>query len=162
MSVILHVASGRLYGGIERMLVTLAEYSQGRIEFAVAADGRLLSELQQRGAEVHYLGDVRLRHPASVLRARHLLRSILQIRQPASVVCHAPWAHALFASVSRSRDVPAVLWQHDKASGTPIVATCSCPTAAAPGNSNKPGFAAINVTVSSAGIAFTLRSVSAG
>lgn len=121
MSVILHVASGRLYGGIERMLVTLAECSQGRVEFAVAADGRLLSELQQRGAEVHYLGDVRLRHPASVLRARHQLRSILRIRQPASVVCHAPWAHALFAPVSRGRGVPAVLWQHDRATGTPIV-----------------------------------------
>jgi glycosyltransferase involved in cell wall biosynthesis len=118
---VLHIASGRLYGGIERMLTTLAECGKGRVAFAVAAEGRLLSELRERGAQVHFLGAVRLRNPSSILRARHQLRSILQVRRPTSVVCHAPWAHALFASVARSRGVPTVLWQHDRATGTPLV-----------------------------------------
>ncbi len=118
---VLHVASGRLYGGIERMLTTLAEFGQDRFEFAVAADGRLLSDLRERGARVQFLGDVRLRHPSSILRARHLLGSALRTRQPSSVVCHAPWSHALFAGVARSRGVPVVLWQHDRATGATLV-----------------------------------------
>ena len=118
---VLHVANGRLYGGIERMLTTLAECGQSCVEFAVAAEGRLLSELRERGARVLFLGDVRLRHPSSILRARHLLRAGLLTRQPSSVVCHAPWAHALFAGIARSRGVPAVLWQHDRATGTPLL-----------------------------------------
>jgi glycosyltransferase involved in cell wall biosynthesis len=117
----LHIANGRLYGGIERMLATLAECGKARFEFAVAAEGRLLTELRGRGAQVHFLGDVRLRSPSSILRARHLLRSILRTRQPTSVVCHAPWSHALFAGVPRNGGVPTVLWQHDRATGGSLV-----------------------------------------
>jgi len=117
----LHVASGRLYGGIERMLTTLAACGGDRHEFAVAADGRLLSELRERGAHVHFLGDVRLRHLSSVVRARHLLRTMLRRRVHGSVICHAPWSHALFAGVARSSGVPTVLWQHDRATGTPLI-----------------------------------------
>lgn len=117
----LHVASGRLYGGIERMLTTLAECGGRDFEFAVAADGRLLSELRDRRAEVHYLGDVRLRHPASVLRARHHFRVMLRSRSFAAVVCHAPWSHALFAGVARGCGIRTALWQHDRATGSPLV-----------------------------------------
>jgi glycosyltransferase involved in cell wall biosynthesis len=117
----LHVSSGRLYGGIERMLTVLAECGRNDFEFAVAADGRLLSELRDRSAQVHYLGDVRLRHPASVVRARHRLRSILRSRSFAAVVCHAPWSHALFASVARRCGIPTALWQHDRATGSSLV-----------------------------------------
>jgi len=115
------VASGRLYGGIERMLTTMADCGNDRFEFAVAAEGRLLTELRERGAQVHFLGDVRLRNPSSILRARHVLRSMLRTRQPGSVVCHAPWSHALFAGVARSGGVPTVLWQHDRATGGSLV-----------------------------------------
>jgi glycosyltransferase involved in cell wall biosynthesis len=127
---VLHVASGRLYGGIERMLATLAECRGDRFEFAVAAEGRLLSELRERGARVHSLGDVRLRRPSSIVRAWHLLRSILEARQPSAVVCHAPWSHALFARVARIAGLPVVLWQHDKATGVPLVER-ACRTAGA-------------------------------
>jgi glycosyltransferase involved in cell wall biosynthesis len=117
----LHVANGRLYGGIERMLTTLAECGGHDFEFAVAADGRLLSELRDRRAAVHYLGDVRLRHPASVVRARHRFRSILRSRAFAAVVCHAPWSHAIFGGVARGCGIPTALWQHDRATGSPLV-----------------------------------------
>ena len=117
----LHVSSGRLYGGIERMLTALAECGGSDFAFAVAAEGRLLSELRDRRAQVHYLGDVRLRHPASVLRARHRFRSMLRSRSFAAVVCHAPWSHAIFAGVARSCGVPTALWQHDRATGHSLV-----------------------------------------
>jgi len=123
------VASGRLYGGIERMLTTLSE-STGvagslSFEFAVATEGRLSEELRARGATVHGLGDVRLSRPRSVLRARHRLREILRERPYAAVVCHAPWSHAIFGSVVRACGVPSVLWQHDRATGTPLVERAS-------------------------------------
>ncbi len=118
---VLHVANGRLYGGIERMLTTLAECGEGAFEFAVATDGRLLSELRDRNARVHFLGDVRLRHPASVFRARHHLRGIIGTRRYTAVVCHAPWSHAIFAGLARSCGVPTALWQHDAATGAPLV-----------------------------------------
>jgi glycosyltransferase involved in cell wall biosynthesis len=117
----LHVASGRLYGGIERMLTTLATCGGNEFEFAVAADGRLLSELRERQARVQFLGDVRLRHPASVLRARHRFRSILRSRPFSAVVCHAPWSHAIFAGVARGSGIPTILWQHDRASGGGLI-----------------------------------------
>ena len=40
---ILHVANGRLFGGIERMLTTFAECGGTNFEFVVATEGRLLS-----------------------------------------------------------------------------------------------------------------------
>ena len=123
------MASGRLYGGIERMLSTLSESSSvaGSLsfEFAVATEGRLSEELRERGAHVHGLGDVRLSRPRSVMRARHRLRGILRERPYAAVVCHAPWSHAIFGSVVRACGVPSVLWQHDRATGTPLVERAS-------------------------------------
>lgn len=126
---VLHVASGRLYGGIERMLATLAESTQAagdlQCEFAVAADGRLAVELRQRGATVHSFGDVRLSRPASVYRARTELRRMLGTGSYAAVVCHAPWSHAIFGSVVRGAGIVLVLWQHDKASGRSLVERAS-------------------------------------
>ena len=118
---ILHVANGRLFGGIERMLATFAECDRANFEFVVATEGRLLSELRARNARVHFFGDVRLSHPSSVLRARHHFRNLLRRRSYSAVICHAPWSHAIFAGVARGCGAPVILWQHDRASGTPIV-----------------------------------------
>ena len=125
---VLHIASGRLYGGIERMLVTLAEAASGRgfrFGFAVAAPGRLLDELRERGAEVHALGDVRLSRPVSLLHARRQVRDILRGGSYAAVVCHAPWSHAIFGDVARREGIPCVLWQHDAATGASLVERAS-------------------------------------
>jgi glycosyltransferase involved in cell wall biosynthesis len=118
---VLHVANGRLFGGIERMLATFAERGNAGFEFVVATDGRLLSELRDRDAHVHFFGDVRLSHPSSLLRARHQFRNLLRRRSYSAVICHAPWSHAIFAGVARSCGLPVILWQHDRASGTPLV-----------------------------------------
>ncbi len=126
---VLHVASGRLYGGIERMLVTLAELADlpGGLafDFAVAADGRLSGELRDRGVSVEPLGHVRLSRPASVLRARQRLRAKLRQHPYGAVVCHAPWSHALFGGVAQSCHIPCVLWQHDRATGRSLVERAS-------------------------------------
>lgn len=124
----LHVASGRLYGGIERMLVTLAASAASSslaFDFAVAWHGRLAEELHGRGARVHALGNVRLSHPASVFRARRRLQAALDHGGYAAVVCHAPWPHAVFGGVVRRAGVPCVLWQHDAATGEPLVERAS-------------------------------------
>jgi len=118
---ILHVANGRLFGGIERMLTTFAECGGTTCEFVVATEARLLSELRDRHAQVHFFGDVRLSHPSSILRARHHLRNLLRRRPYTAVVCHAPWSHAIFAGVARGCGIPAILWQHDRATGAPLV-----------------------------------------
>jgi glycosyltransferase involved in cell wall biosynthesis len=125
---VLHVASGRLYGGIERMLVTLAATAaSSRLEFrfAVAWHGRLSEELHDRGAVVHGLGNVRLSNPPSILRARRQLQTILQQGDYAAAVCHAPWPHAIFGGVVRDARVPGVVWQHDAATGGPLVERAS-------------------------------------
>ena len=107
------------------MLTTLAEVKRlpgGQdFDFAVASEGRLSSELRERGVQVHSLGDVRLSKPASLLRARRQLRAILGGHQHAAVICHAPWSHAIFGGVVRSAGLPSVLWQHDRATGGPLV-----------------------------------------
>jgi glycosyltransferase involved in cell wall biosynthesis len=122
---VLHVASGRLFGGVERMLVTLASCSgitpDVRPAFAVAAPGRLHEELTCTGAPVHLLGDVRLRRPESVIAARARLRRIVQRDRPDVLLCHAPWSYALFAPVGRREGVRLGLWQHDRATGWPIL-----------------------------------------
>jgi glycosyltransferase involved in cell wall biosynthesis len=122
-----HVVSGRLFGGIEQMLVTIARCRHLTPEidhqFAVASPGRLEQELQACGAVVRFLGDVRLSRPTSVIHARADLARLLATSDPhsAAVVCHAPWAFALFAPVARRGGVPVVLWQHDHADGRSLV-----------------------------------------
>lgn len=121
----LHVSSGRLFGGIEQMLLTIAGCAGTTADlasaFAVAAPGRLADGLRDLGAATCILGDVRLSRPASVVQARVRLSRLLADDPPAAVVCHAPWAYALFAPVARRHRVPLVLWQHDRATGGSLV-----------------------------------------
>ena len=124
-----HVVSGRLFGGIEQMLVTIARFRHLTPgidhRFAIAAPGRLEHELHASGVDVQLLGDVRLSRPASVIQARAQFAKMLTAPAvsptPTAVICHAPWAFALFAPVARRRAIPVVLWQHDHASGRSLV-----------------------------------------
>jgi glycosyltransferase involved in cell wall biosynthesis len=122
---VVHVSSGRLYGGIERCLITLASCRSLMpsldSSFAIAAPGRFHQELSNTGASVDYLGDVRLRHPRSVVAARARLRTVLRERNCDVLVCHSPWCHALFARVGRRAGVRVVFWQHDRATGRPVL-----------------------------------------
>ena len=118
---VMHIVSGRLYGGVETLLVTLArcrELCAGMTqEFALCFDGRLREELTAAGVAVHQLGEVRARNPLSVLGARRRLREALNTRSVDVVVCHLPWTQAIFGSVARSAGVPLVFWMHGAANG---------------------------------------------
>lgn len=132
---VVHVASGRLFGGIEQMLLTIARERTltpvVSVSFAVAAPGRLEDELRTSGADVTALGDVRLSRPATIVRARWRLRARLARARADAVIFHAPWAYAIFAPVARRAGVPAVLWQHDRADGRSSVERWASRTVAA-------------------------------
>jgi glycosyltransferase involved in cell wall biosynthesis len=113
---ILHIDNGKLFGGVETMLTTIA-HSRAitpdiESEFAVCFEGRLSQELAAAGATLHMLGEVRIRRPLTLMRARRQLREILASGGYDAVVCHMAWAQALFGSVARAARVPVAMWQH--------------------------------------------------
>ena len=118
---LLHVHSGNLYGGVETMMLTLARESAGRSplihEFALAFEGQIASELRSIGVPVHRLGEVRARNPLSVIRARRRLGKLLRAERYRAVICHMPWAHAIFAGVVRRGGAPLVFWMHGASRG---------------------------------------------
>ncbi len=118
---VLHINSGNLFGGVETLLTTLAR-SRGLTpevepEFAVCFEGRLSRELDAAGVPLHVLGEVRVRRPLTLMRARRRLREILASRRYDAVICHMAWTQALFGSVSKTARVPAAMWQHMASNG---------------------------------------------
>ena len=81
---VVHVAAGNLFGGIERMLVTLAAVPRddGAQEIALSFDGRLAGELRAAGCSPHILGDTRFSRPLTVWRARRALQRVLLASRP--------------------------------------------------------------------------------
>ncbi len=112
---VLHVSAGALYGGVERVLTTLAK--QREPHFAVCFEGRLSSELRALNAPVHQLGEVRVSRPAGILTARAALHRLLAAQKFDVVITHLPWAHAIFAPVARAAGIPVVFWMHGFATG---------------------------------------------
>ena len=113
---VLHLSSGNLYGGIETMLVTMArhrhECPELHQEFGLCFEGRVADELYATKADVHMFGDVRLSRPSSVWRVRRQLRTVLGKSSIDIVVCHGPWAMAIFGPAVRGQGLPVVLWAH--------------------------------------------------
>jgi glycosyltransferase involved in cell wall biosynthesis len=118
---VLHLYSGNLFGGVERLLVTLAQYRHFypalEAHFALCFQGRLRAELQAAGATPHDLGAVRTRQWWTVWRARRKLREHLRSRAYDVAICHSPWAQAMFAAEVRRATLPLVFWQHGVATG---------------------------------------------
>ncbi|HEV7987866.1 MAG TPA: glycosyltransferase, partial [Candidatus Binataceae bacterium] len=118
---VLHVSAGNLYGGLETVLVTLARCralcTELECEFALCFAGRAEDELRAAGATVHRLGEVRVRSPLSILRARRALRSLVKQRAFDIVICHSPWTQAIFGPVVRAAGLPSIFWLHDVVSG---------------------------------------------
>jgi glycosyltransferase involved in cell wall biosynthesis len=111
---LLHVAAGNGYGGIERMLVTLASTPCPRMtqQFVVAFAGRLERELAAAGATVHRLPSPRASRPLMIWRARREFRAVLDRVAPDAVIFHGAWPHAMFAAAARAAGVRIGFWQH--------------------------------------------------
>ncbi|HKY05694.1 MAG TPA: glycosyltransferase [Blastocatellia bacterium] len=118
---VLHVYSGNLYGGVERMLVTLASHRElcAGVEpgFALSFEGRLSRELAETGAALHMLGKVRASRPATLRRARREFAKLLRSARYDVVICHSVWAQAIFGPEARRYGAPLVFWLHDAAGG---------------------------------------------
>ena len=118
---VLHINSGNLYGGVERVLATLAGNRhlcpQMEPHFALCFPGRQYDELAHLGVPLHLLGAVRIRWPWSVWRARRALEGAL-LRKPMDlVVSHSAWSQAIFGPVVRRLGVPLVFWLHSCSTG---------------------------------------------
>lgn len=117
----LHVYSGNLYGGVERMLATFAGLRDGvaglEQRFALCFEGRLADEIRAAGAPLAILGAVRTSRPWTVLRARRALRHVLRETRPDVVICHSSWTQALFGGVAGAAGIPPVFWLHDHVTG---------------------------------------------
>jgi glycosyltransferase involved in cell wall biosynthesis len=115
VSDVLHVYSGNLFGGVERMLISLATLPapHHRAHFALCFDGKLSQALQSERATVTLLGPVRLRRPMSVFRARNALKRLLAARNFDAVVCHSIWTYCIFAPVIARAGKVSILYLHD-------------------------------------------------
>jgi glycosyltransferase involved in cell wall biosynthesis len=122
---VLHITAGRLFGGVETLLVTLARCRdmcrEMEPEFALCFDGRLGEELRNTGAPVHMLGNTRIRNPLSIRRARKALANLIESRGFEIVVCHMEWSQAIFGMVAREAGLPLVFWLHNASSGKRLV-----------------------------------------
>jgi glycosyltransferase involved in cell wall biosynthesis len=111
---VLHVAAGNTYGGIERMLVTLASapHPDVRQEFVISFGGRFERELQDAGATVHRLPSPRASRPLMVWRARRAFMDMQAKAAPDVAIFHSAWPHAMFASTARAGGARIGFWQH--------------------------------------------------
>jgi glycosyltransferase involved in cell wall biosynthesis len=113
---VLHIDPGNLYGGVQTLLFTLARYRHlcpdMSPEFALCFGGRLKTELIGEGVAFHDLGQVRIRYPVSVWRARRRLQEILSSCRFDAVVCHNNWPLAIFGPTVRRSGTPLILWAH--------------------------------------------------
>ena len=117
----LHLASGNLFGGVEKTFLYYASAPRPSLwspEFAVCFEGKLREGLRRSGALQHDLGPVRLRHPGTVVRARSRLRRLLSERRYDVVVSHSPWLQLIFAPVVRELGVPLAFQLHDVGNDT--------------------------------------------
>jgi glycosyltransferase involved in cell wall biosynthesis len=113
---VLHVADGRLYGGVERILATFAQMGDSAgvdMRYGLGHAGRLSDELEVAGAAPILLGSPRLRWPWSIRRARRRLEDLLETSAYDAVICHSAWPLAVFGPTVRRRVRRLVLWLHD-------------------------------------------------
>jgi glycosyltransferase involved in cell wall biosynthesis len=118
---LLHISSGKLFGGVETALITLARCRHlcpgMEQHFALSFEGRLSRELEDSGAEVHQLGEVRTRTPWTIWNARRRLRDLLS-REPFDIViCHMSWPLAIFGKAVRQSRSRLAFWAHDASTG---------------------------------------------
>src|SRR5204862_8158257 len=107
---LLHVSSGNLYGGVETMLLTLAQNRarcpELETEMALCFEGRLSHELEASGVPLHRLPTPRARLPHTISRARQALAGLLRGQPFERGICHGQWAQAILGPAVRPANVP--------------------------------------------------------
>jgi glycosyltransferase involved in cell wall biosynthesis len=118
---ILHLYSGNLYGGIERLLSTFARerHLSPGIEpaFGLCFRGQLSDELLTVRVPVIDLGPVRFSRPWTLWRARMRLGRLLRQERFDVVMTHAAWPHAAFARTVQAAELPLAHWVHNVMTG---------------------------------------------
>jgi glycosyltransferase involved in cell wall biosynthesis len=113
---VLHIHGGNLFGGVETMLLTIARLGHlsptMQSSFAVCFDQRFAAALRDAGIAPFVIGGAQIRNFRSVARAQARLFQIMSQVRFHAVICHMPWAQALFGSVVRRANVPLLLWMH--------------------------------------------------
>ena len=118
----LNVYAGNLFGGIETLLIYLAqEEVQSPLmagQFALCFEGRLANELRAiDGSRVHMLGEVKMSRPWTVIRARQKLKELLDREKFDVVICHSFWPQVVFGPVIKANHLPLIFWCHDTPNG---------------------------------------------
>jgi glycosyltransferase involved in cell wall biosynthesis len=117
----LHISAGNLYGGVERLIGTLARNRElvrrMEPEFALCFNGQLAREIVLTGARLHMLGAVRASRPSTVFQARRRLEAVIRAGKFDVIVNHSVWPLAIFGPVLRRLSIPLVFWLHDSATG---------------------------------------------
>jgi glycosyltransferase involved in cell wall biosynthesis len=109
---LLHVHSGNLFGGVERMLESMTKPTASMTSrFALCFEGRLSASLTGMNAEVHQLGPVQARNPLQIWHARRALERLIAGTASIAVV-HSAWAQAIFGPVIARAGLPLVRWFH--------------------------------------------------
>src|SRR5690606_24756536 len=112
----LHVHSGNMFGGVERMLETLAPAVAGEAPvhsaYALCFEGRTAEALERAGGTVHRLGPVHARRVDEIWRARRALRAVLASRAWDAVCVHSAWSQGIFGPVILKSGLPLVRWLH--------------------------------------------------
>lgn len=118
---VIHIVPGKLFGGVETHLVTLARFrhlcAAMETHFGVCYSGRLSEELEAVGAPVHVLGAARASRPWTIWRARTRLRKLLIEHHIDIVICHMPWVQAVFGPAVRSANRRSVIFLQNPADG---------------------------------------------
>lgn len=112
---ILHLYSGNLFGGVERMLILLPGLDTAEFEhhFALCFEGKLSRALRACGVTVDILPEARVRNPLSVLRVRAALSRLLAKHKFDAVICHSIWAYCIFAAAVVRAGYAPILFLHD-------------------------------------------------
>jgi glycosyltransferase involved in cell wall biosynthesis len=122
---VLHVHSGNMFGGVERLLETLASHRGAcptmEPAFALCFEGRLAEALRGAGAPVEMLGPVRASRFWQVRARRQQLAEVIARTRPDVAVVHSSWSQAIFGSAARRRGVSLVRWLHAPQSGDPVL-----------------------------------------
>lgn len=113
---VLHVHSGNVFGGIERMMQALAPASAGTApvhsHFALCFEGIVSDTLSACGAQVYQLGAVRARRLDEVRRARRVLRGLFAEQRWDLAIVHSAWSQAIFGPAVLKSGTPLVRWLH--------------------------------------------------